>query len=82
MAESRRRTFESPQIVPLGGVRDLTEGIETPVAEGYGGSGRYYDASKGKAAGRRKKATGRARKAATKSARTAKKSARKGARKR
>jgi len=39
--------YSSPEIADVGSAAEITEDITTPVAEGYGGSGKYYDASKG-----------------------------------
>jgi hypothetical protein len=38
--------YSSPEIADIGSAAEVTEDITTPVAEGYGGSGKYYDASK------------------------------------
>jgi hypothetical protein len=38
--------YSSPEIAEIGSAAEITEDITTPVAEGYGGSGKYYDSSK------------------------------------
>jgi hypothetical protein len=45
MSDTSRYT--SPEIAEIGSAAEITEDIRTPVAEGYGGSGKYYDASAG-----------------------------------
>jgi hypothetical protein len=39
--------YSSPEIADVGSAAEITEDITTPVAEGYGGSGKWYDASAG-----------------------------------
>ena len=42
---TEKRPYSSPEIASLGDAAEITEGISSPVAEGYAGSGRWYDAS-------------------------------------
>jgi hypothetical protein len=40
-----RQPYSTPEVVPLGRALDLTEGGGSPVAEGFGGSGVYWNAN-------------------------------------
>jgi hypothetical protein len=37
--------YSSPEIAEIGSAAEITEDITTPVAEGYAGSGKWYDSS-------------------------------------
>jgi hypothetical protein len=42
----QQKPYSSPEIADAGRAADLTEGSNSPVADGHAGSGTYYDSSK------------------------------------